>query len=702
MANPGAEQGKVAPGIRGTAWRLGMGVAALVLASAGGRAQGTPTISIGDVSIAEGNSGISVATATVTLANPNAMETRVRFSTANVTASGNVTTRSFSATGGAIPDAGPPLPFTLDTSTLTETALTGSVVFQGLTHPNPDHLDALLVAPNGEKMVVLSDVAGPPASGTTFTLREYERLVTNLVSGVFNPTSLLPADTFGAPAPAGPYTEAPPVGTARIDDLVRGHAPGNWQLFVADDTAGGLGSLAAATLVVEVPQAGSDFGRLSGEITFGSGELSKPIRLVILGDTTVEPHETFQINLSSPVNGVIVDDRAVVTILNDDGGGGGPPPTAVDDRYVPCSGERVIIRGAVNGVLSNDLANGGGPMTVELVTGPASGSLTLHPDGSFTYVAPSTLFSERFTYRARNLNGTSNVASVFLDAQDIDTLRNLRAKIIDRTPRIVGGIPVLPERFIRVRFDAPSQGTPEQYAITGGVLPGQTLAQIPTGSAYPIFEFAAPPAGSYYIRAHAVTGNVLGAPSNEVPLHVNTTVTPSAPTNLLGLVDGSNVALAWQNTYGGGIPTDSFLRVSGAASLAVPLGSTDTFAFSGVPPGTYTIDVVNSNTGGISPPSNPVTLTFPGPCSGPPEMPEDFLLYVRDRILGAIWELPAGGPAPTSYVLHVESAVFTGSVPLNETNIEAAAPPGTYTVSVGATTCGGPGVLTPTQTVVVP
>jgi hypothetical protein len=201
---------------------------------------------------------------------------------------------------------------------------------------------------------------------------------------------------------------------------------------------------------------------------------------------------------------------------------------------------------------------------------------------------------------------------------------------------------------------------------------------------------------------HSLLGTSQSGPSNEVPLHVNTTVTPSAPANLLGAVDGSNLTLAWKNTFVGGIPTNTFLRVTGDASVTIPLGPTETFTYSPVPAGQYSFEVLSANAGGVSAASNKVTLAFPGSCS-PPQMPTKFLLSVNGLRMGAIWDLPLAGPAPSGYTLNVTSPVFTGRVPnIRTTNIRAQVVPGAYTASLEATSACGASARTPTQTVVVP
>lgn len=62
--------------------------------------------------------------------------------------------------------------------------------------------------------------------------------------------------------------------------------------------------------------AGSDYTTTSGTVTFAPGEQLKPISVPILLDgNTSELNETFQVVLSNPVNGTIVDGTATGTIL---------------------------------------------------------------------------------------------------------------------------------------------------------------------------------------------------------------------------------------------------------------------------------------------------------------------------------------------------------------------------------------------------
>jgi hypothetical protein len=69
----------------------------------------------------------------------------------------------------------------------------------------------------------------------------------------------------------------------------------------------------------------NDYVAQTGQVTFESGETSKPVTIVINGDLTDEGDETFFVNLSNAVNANIGDSQGMATIINDDG----PDPVTV-------------------------------------------------------------------------------------------------------------------------------------------------------------------------------------------------------------------------------------------------------------------------------------------------------------------------------------------------------------------------------------
>ncbi|AVS92808.1 Ig domain-containing protein,Calx-beta domain-containing protein [Paracidovorax avenae] len=64
--------------------------------------------------------------------------------------------------------------------------------------------------------------------------------------------------------------------------------------------------------------AGSDYVAASGTLTFPPGTTTQNVAVTINGDTTVEPDETFTLNLSGASNASIARATATGTILNDD------------------------------------------------------------------------------------------------------------------------------------------------------------------------------------------------------------------------------------------------------------------------------------------------------------------------------------------------------------------------------------------------
>jgi uncharacterized repeat protein (TIGR03806 family) len=101
-------------------------------------------------------------------------------------------------------------------------------------------------------------------------------------------------------------------GTASLGFVVTLSAPQSAAVTVAYATAPGTAT------------AGVDYNTASGTVTFNPGEVSRPINIVINGDTTVEPDETFVVTLSAPVNATLANATATGTITNDDADAGGP------------------------------------------------------------------------------------------------------------------------------------------------------------------------------------------------------------------------------------------------------------------------------------------------------------------------------------------------------------------------------------------
>ncbi len=254
---------------------------------------------------------------------------------------------------------------------------------------------------------------------------------------------------------------------------------------------------------------------------------------------------------------------------------------------------------------------------------------------------------------------------------------------------------------VTLQWDAPVAGpAPTGYLLSGGTRPGETIAALPVDAAHRLTSITLPP-GLYYARLQTLAGAAASVVSNEVRIPIGLDSPPSAPSGVVGLVDGATVALAWRTTFAGGTPAGAVLDVGGSAALSLPLGPAETFMFAGVPAGTYTFAVRTVSASGSSPPSPPLALTFPGACSGSPATPARLIAHRDGRALVVLWEPAAVGPAPTGYLLQV-SGTLTAQVPTPQRSVGGSVGPGVYDLRVVAVNPCGASPPTAIQTVVVP
>jgi uncharacterized repeat protein (TIGR01451 family) len=134
-----------------------------------------------------------------------------------------------------------PYPSTIVVSNLSGVVGWLTVTLDGLTHPYPADLDVLLVGPNGQAVLLMSD-AGAGNGITNVTLTFDDRAVESLPkferisSGLWRPTDYPPLDSFPAPAPPGPYSTS--LATFNYID-----PNGPWSLYILDDAFGDIGML---------------------------------------------------------------------------------------------------------------------------------------------------------------------------------------------------------------------------------------------------------------------------------------------------------------------------------------------------------------------------------------------------------------------------------------------------------------------------
>ncbi|PYJ08279.1 MAG: hypothetical protein DMF06_13305, partial [Verrucomicrobia bacterium] len=142
-----------------------------------------------------------------------------------------------------IPDSGPgaPYPSNISVAGLGGTITKVTVKLTNLSHTFPSDIDILLVGPGGQNAIIMSDVGGgDDVSGIDLTLDDAAAnpLPAALLStGTFQPTNAGTGDTWPAPAPA-------PSGGSALSVFNGTSANGTWSLYVVDDAAQDVGSIA--------------------------------------------------------------------------------------------------------------------------------------------------------------------------------------------------------------------------------------------------------------------------------------------------------------------------------------------------------------------------------------------------------------------------------------------------------------------------
>jgi len=165
---------------------------------------------------------------------------------------------------------------------------------------------------------------------------------------------------------------------------------------------GGMGAVSVQADTANASAlAGSDYSSTSIVLNWVNAETGpKTFTVPILNDTVSEILESFLVVLSNPVNIGITSGTAVVSITDDD------PPIAVADSAVAGQNVPRIIN-----VLANDLGLNNAPISVSIVTPPASGTATANANGTITYLS-GVVGVDSFVYRLTDSLGQTAQATV--------------------------------------------------------------------------------------------------------------------------------------------------------------------------------------------------------------------------------------------------------------------------------------------------
>jgi Calx-beta domain len=358
-----------------------------------------PSLTINDVSLTEGDAGTTVATFTISLTNPSAFPISVDVSTADQTATtpgdyGAVSTTVWFAPGQVSTTVDVPVQgdtaheldetFAVDLSNPTGAALADA---DGVGTIVDD--DAAPVLDVGDVTVTEGDVGDVTASFPVI-LTGATQVPATVDVATADGTATQPADYDPA---VTTLTFAPGETTKTVDVTIHGDTlfeldetftlhlsnpagatigidPG-FGTIVNDDSAPDLAitdvslpegdtgdSVASFTVVLGAPSASpisvdvatvegtatqpTDYDPVATTLTFAPGETTKTVDVTIHGDTTVEPDETFTVQLSNPVGAGIADGIGSGTIVNDDA-----VPAPLSNKPTASIGDTSVVEGGL-------------------------------------------------------------------------------------------------------------------------------------------------------------------------------------------------------------------------------------------------------------------------------------------------------------------------------------------------------------------
>jgi hypothetical protein len=155
--------------------------------------------------------------------------------------------------GGGTSGIASPYPNSIAVSGLLTSGVTvGSVTITGFSHTLPDDVDIVLVAPNGQSVILMSDAGGNlPATGQTFTFSD--AAAANLFDAAFNPSGTYKPTNYGA---GDNWPNPGPLGAPSSTSLasINSNPNGNWNLFIVDDNTNEVGFIATWSLTLNIPQ----------------------------------------------------------------------------------------------------------------------------------------------------------------------------------------------------------------------------------------------------------------------------------------------------------------------------------------------------------------------------------------------------------------------------------------------------------------
>ncbi|MBB6368615.1 outer membrane autotransporter protein [Xanthomonas sacchari] len=367
--------------------------------------------------------------------------------------------------------------------------------------------------------------------------------------------------------------------------------------------------------------AGSDYVARSGTLTFSPGTTVQNVAVTINGDTTVEPDETFTLNLSGASNASIARATATGTILN-------------DDATVTIAPASLPAATAGSAYSQTVLASGGtAPYTFSLTAGALPAGLTLSSAGVLSGT-PTASGSFNFTLSATD-SGTPTSGS--------------RAYTLTvAAPTLTLPATTLPNGTAGQAYSAavtPASGgiAPYAYTVSAGALPAGVTVNGASGA----LSGTPTVAGnfSFTLTATDSTSGTAGQAARSYTLAIVSPTLTVAPSTLPPGTAGT--AYSQTLSTSGGTAPYSYALSSGALPAGLSLSGAGVLSGTPTVAGSFTFVIGVTDAGGFGG-SHAYTLAIASPTLviTPPTLPAAAIAASYSQALST-----SGGTAPYSYAL---------------------------------------------------
>ncbi len=369
--------------------------------------------------------------------------------------------------------------------------------------------------------------------------------------------------------------------------------------------------------------AGSDYVATSGPLAFAPGTTVQSIAVTIIGDTTVEPDETFTVTLSAASNATIARATATGTILN-------------DDAVVTISPTSLPAATAGTSYSQTLTASGGtAPYGFAITTGTLPVGMLLSSAGVLTGT-PSGSGSFNFTVSATD-SGASPISG------------SRAYTLTVAAPTVTLPATTLPNGTAGQAYSAAitqaSGGiAPYTYAVTAGALPAGVTVNSATGALS-----GTPTVTGNFSFTLVATDSTSGTPGQASRSYTLAIVAPTltvAPSTLPSGTAGT--AYSQTLSTSGGTAPYTYALSSGALPAGLSLSSAGVLSGTPAVAGSFTFVVGVTDAGSFGG-SHAYTLSIASPTLAitPPTLPAAAINASYSQALST-----SGGTAPYSYVLN--------------------------------------------------